>query len=63
LVTARLRFLFVAAKIWRHSGRVGIRYSHQYPERGLFQRLMDRLRNIASRQGKFQPVLVSVLRF
>src|SRR5208337_2136490 len=24
LATARLRFLFVAAKIWRHAGRVGI---------------------------------------
>src|SRR5487761_1369309 len=63
LVTARLRFLFVAAKIWRHAGRVGISYSHQYPERGLFQRLMDRLRHIASSQGKFQPVLASPLRF
>ncbi len=48
LVTVRLRFLFVAAKIWRHAGRVGISYSDQYPERGLFQRLMDRLRNIVS---------------
>src|SRR6516165_6236779 len=62
LVTVRLRFLFVAAKIWRHAGRVGISYSDQYPERGLFQRLMDRLRNIVSSQGKFQPVLASALR-
>jgi hypothetical protein len=37
LATARLRFLFVAAKIWKHSGRVGISYSDQYTERGLFQ--------------------------
>jgi hypothetical protein len=57
LVTVRLRFLFVAAKIWRHAGRVGISYSDQYPERGLFQRL----RNIVSSQGKFQPVLASAL--
>ena len=63
LVTARLRFLFMAAKIWRHAGRVGISYSDQYPERGLFQRLMDRLRNIAPNQGKFQSVLASALRF
>jgi hypothetical protein len=62
LVTVRLRFLFVAAKIWRHAGRVGISYSDQYQERGLLQRLMDRLRNIASSQGKFQPVLASALR-
>jgi len=29
LVTARLRFLFLAAKIWRHGGRVGVSYSDQ----------------------------------
>jgi Transposase DDE domain group 1 len=63
LLTARLRFLFMAAKIWRHAGRVGISYSDQYPERGLFQRLMDRLRHIVSSQGKFQPVLATALRF
>jgi len=61
LVTARLRFLFVAAKIWRHSGRVGIRYSDQYPERGLFQRLMDRLRKIAMGSAGFRPVLATTL--
>jgi Transposase DDE domain group 1 len=61
LAVARLRFLFLAAKIWRHAGRVGISYSDQYAERGLFQRLMDRLRRIASSQEKFQPVLASAL--
>jgi Transposase DDE domain group 1 len=50
LAVARLRFLFLAAKIWRHAGRVGISYSDQYAKRGLFQRLMDRLRRIASSQ-------------
>jgi hypothetical protein len=49
LATARLRFLFLAARIWKHSGRVGISYSDQYQEKGLFQRLMGRLRGIASR--------------
>jgi Transposase DDE domain group 1 len=34
LAMARLRFRFVAAKIWRHAGRVGISYSDQYQERG-----------------------------
>jgi hypothetical protein len=48
LAKARLRFLFVAAKIWRHAGRVGISYSDQYQERGLFQRLMNRLRDITA---------------
>jgi hypothetical protein len=62
LAIARLRFLFLAAKIWRHAGRVGISYSDQYAERGLFQRLMNRLRRIVPSAGKFQPVLVGVLR-
>jgi hypothetical protein len=62
LAIARLRFLFLAAKIWRHAGRVGISYSDQYAERGLFQRLMDRLRSIAPNQERFQPVLASALR-
>ncbi|MGB7904397.1 MAG: IS1380 family transposase, partial [Steroidobacteraceae bacterium] len=30
LATARLRFLFFAAKIWRHAGRVGVSYSDHY---------------------------------
>jgi Transposase DDE domain group 1 len=61
LAVARLRFLFLAAKIWRHAGRVGISYSDQYAERGLFQRLMDRLRKIARSPEKFQPVLATAL--
>jgi hypothetical protein len=32
LATARLRFLFLAAKIWRHAGRVGVSYSDHYAE-------------------------------
>jgi hypothetical protein len=61
LATARLRFLFVAAKIWRHAGRVGISYSDQYQERGLFQRLMDRLRNITASPTGFIPVFATPL--
>jgi hypothetical protein len=61
LAIARLRFLFLAAKIWRHSGRVGISYSDQYADRGLFQRLMNRLRRVAPRKGKFLPVLATAL--
>jgi hypothetical protein len=30
-----LRFLFVAAKIWRHAGRTGVSYSDHYEEKGL----------------------------
>ena len=50
LAIARLRFLFIAAKIWSHGGRTRIHYSDQYQEQGLFQRLMVRLRAI-KRQG------------
>ena len=62
LAIARLRFLFLAAKVWRHAGRVGVSYSDQYAERGLFQRLMDRLRNIAPGEASFAPVLLTPLR-
>jgi hypothetical protein len=62
LAIARLRFLFLAAKIWRHAGRVGVSYSDQYAERGLFQRLMDRLRNIAPGETQFPPVIATPLR-
>ena len=61
LAIARLRFLFLAAKVWRHAGRVGVSYSDQYAERGLFQRLMDRLRTIAPREANFLPVLAHSL--
>ena len=59
LATARLRFLFVAAKIWRHAGRTGVSYSDHYEERRLFQRLMDRLRAIAGGGSGFAPVMAA----
>lgn len=63
LATARLRFLFLAAKIWRHAGRVGVSYSDHYEEKGLFDRLMHRLRAIAHEAGTgFQPVIATALR-
>ncbi len=62
LATSRLRFLFVAAKIWRHAGRTGVSYSDHYEEKGLFERLMDRLRRIAPRGSGFAPVMVPALR-
>ena len=61
LATARLRFLFLAAKIWRHAGRVGISYSDHYAEQGMFRRLMDRLRAITSEGQRFRPVLAIAL--
>ena len=57
LATARLRFLFVAAKIWRHAGRTGISYGDHYEEKGLFNCLMSRLRNIVLPGEGFAPVI------
>jgi hypothetical protein len=61
LATARLRFLFLAAKIWRHAGRVGVSYSDHYEEKGIFGRLLDRLRAIAPDGQRFGPVLATPL--
>ena len=62
LATARLRFLFLAAKIWRHAGRVGVSYSDHYAEQGIFGRLMDRLRAVHREGLRFGPVLAIVLK-
>jgi hypothetical protein len=62
LATARLRFLFLAAKIWCHAGRVGVSYSDHYAEQGIFQRLMERLRLIGPGKKRFRPVLATALR-
>jgi hypothetical protein len=62
LATARLRFLFLAAKIWRHAGRVGVSYSDHYAEQGIFRRLMDRLRAISTSEKGFVPVIAVALR-
>ena len=61
LATSRLRFLFVAAKIWRHAGRTGVSYSDHYEEKGVFQQLMTRLRSITGGQN-FAPVMTPALR-
>jgi len=62
LATARLRFLFLAAKIWRHAGRVGVSYSDHYEEKSIFDRLMGRLRAIAAGTKGFAPVIATALR-
>jgi hypothetical protein len=62
LATSRLRFLFLAAKIWRHGRQLGVRYSDHYQEQGIFQRLMQRLRAIARPDGGFDPVVPGALR-
>jgi len=62
LATSRLRFLFVAAKIWRHAGRTGVSYSDHYEEKGIFERLMHRLRRIAPRGAGYASVMLPALR-
>ena len=62
LATARLRFLFLAARIWRHAGRVGISYSDHYAEQSVFYRLMTRLRSVAANANGFLPVVPGALR-
>jgi hypothetical protein len=62
LATARLRFLFLAAKIVRHAGTVLVRYSDHYAEQRTMARLMDRLRAIELPRPRFAPVLSSALR-
>lgn len=62
LATARLRFLFLAARIWRHAGRVGISYSDHYAEQSVFDRLMMRLRSVAANATGFLPVIPVALR-
>jgi hypothetical protein len=62
LATARLRFLFLAARIWRHSGRVGVSYSEHYQEKHLFQRLMGRLRRVTRGADRFALVPATPLR-
>jgi hypothetical protein len=61
LATARLRFLFLAARIWRHAGRVGVSYSDHYQEKDIFRRLMSRLRSIGPCAGGLTPVVSTPL--
>ncbi|MBM3729037.1 MAG: IS1380 family transposase [Acidobacteria bacterium] len=61
LATARLRFLFLAVKFWSHGGRTGVHYSDHYPERGIFERLLQRVRSIGSDGGGFRPVIATPL--
>jgi hypothetical protein len=51
---ARLRFLFVAARLSRHAGRVGVSFSDSYPDKVILTTLMRRLRHIPAFRG---PVL------
>ena len=62
LATARLKFLFLAARIWSHAGRVGVSYSDHYPEQHLFGRLMTRLQALVVKQDGLAPVISAALR-
>jgi hypothetical protein len=62
LATTRLKFLFLAARIWSHAGRVGVSYSDHYPEQHLLERLMTRLRALVANEDGFAPVISGTLR-
>jgi hypothetical protein len=62
LATARLKFLFLAARIWSHAGRVGISYSSHYADQPVFERLMTRLRSVVENANGFAPVIAIALR-
>ena len=62
LATARLKLLFLAARIWRHAGRIGVSYSDHYAEQPLFHRLMTRLRSVTATANEFAPVIPNPLR-
>ena len=62
LATSRLRFLFIPAKMWKHAGRTGISYSENYEEKGLLDRLMERLRAVVPVEGSFAPVVPVALK-
>jgi hypothetical protein len=62
LATSRLKFLFLAARIWRHAGRVGVSYSDHYADKSVFNRLMKRLIAIAETETGFLPVITVALR-
>ena len=62
LATTRLRFLFLAAKLWRSGRRAGVHYSDHYAEQGIFHRLMARMRSITSTGTVFAPAIATPLR-
>jgi hypothetical protein len=62
LATTRLKFLFLAARIWRHAGRVGVSYSDHYTDKPLFQRLMSRLQAVSATDDGWVPVIADPLR-
>jgi hypothetical protein len=62
LATARLKLLFLAARIWKHAGRTGVSYSDHYSDQPLFNRLMTRLRSVTAQASQFAPVLSNPLR-
>jgi hypothetical protein len=51
--------LFLAAKFWRHAGRVGASYSDRYKEKTVFDRLVSRLRTMTASAGRFAPAIAT----
>ena len=61
IATARMRYLFIAAKLRSHAGRTGVSFSDQYQEQGVMNRLMSRLRAIAAPRVGIGPVIAVAL--
>ena len=61
IATARMRYLYIPAKLWRHAGRTGVSFSGQYQEQGVMNRLMSRLRAIAAPRVGIGPVIAVAL--
>ncbi|MGC9159350.1 MAG: hypothetical protein ACP5FH_10200 [Terracidiphilus sp.] len=53
---------FLAARIWRHPGRVAVSDNDHYQNQHVLQRVMERLRRIPHRADGFAPVLSTPLR-
>lgn len=62
LATTRRRLFFLGAKIWRHAGRVGVSFSNHYARQPLLNRLIDGLRSVVPKAGRFGAVLPRPLR-
>ena len=60
-VTSTKRYWVTLGERRRHAGRTGVSYSDHYEEKGVFERLMNRLRKIVPHAQGYAPVMVPAL--